>query len=91
MSGQTQTTLEDMIFKLWADCVESVQDYAQIPTSAIQQLIGQTRKLMTDANWPPVYQHNFFVQLKDILKAKTLGHPTTDQIIRLLEIETEFN
>lgn len=86
-----QDTLEYRILKMWQDCLDAVADYAALPTKAVQKLITDTRKIMADAHWPAVYQHNFFVGLKNQLQAESLGHPTTLQIIRLLEIETEFN
>jgi hypothetical protein len=86
-----QTTLEDLIFKMWRDCLDSVSDYSSVTIEAVQKLIAETRKIASEAGWPALYQHNFFVSLKHQLKARSLGHPTTLQIIRLLEIETEFN
>ena len=93
MSAPTQSvsTLEDMIFVMWRDCIDAVPDFAAVPVSAIQVLIASTQKMMTDAGWPPVYQHNFLMELKNTLKALTLGHPTTRRFIDLLEIELECN
>jgi hypothetical protein len=84
-------TLEDMIMSMVQDCVNSAAAYDSLPIEAAQKLFADVRKLMTENNWPAVYQHNFFVTVKNTLKARTYGHPTTLQIIRLLEIETEFN
>jgi len=86
-----QDTLEYRILKMWQNCVDATSEYEAVPIEAIQALITDTRKVMAEANWPALYQHNFFVGLKKQLRAGTLGHPTTLQIIRLLEIETEFN
>jgi hypothetical protein len=86
-----QNTVEYQILTMWQHCIDSAADYAAVPIEAVQRLITDTRKIMVDASWPVVYQRNFFVGLKDQLRAGTVGHPTTTQIIRLLEIETEFN
>jgi hypothetical protein len=85
------TTLEEMLFVLWRDCLDSVADYDRVPTEAIQNLITETRRIAADAGWPATYTQDFFVDLAKVLKARSLGHPTTKQIIWLLEIETEFN
>jgi hypothetical protein len=84
-------TLEDLIMQTVTDCVDSAVAYDSLPIEAVQRLFADVRKLMTEAGWPAMYQHNFFVTVKNTLKARTFGHPTTLQIIRLLEIETEFN
>lgn len=93
MSAQAQTraTVEDMIFQMWMRCIDRATNYDSIPTEAIQKLMADTRAIAADAGWPGTYTHDFFVVLAKLLKAGTLGHPTTKQIIRLLEIETEFN
>lgn len=83
-------SLEDMILRMWERCAEDTADY-EIPVEAIQKLIRDTRRIAAAAGWPVTYTHDFFVTLKDTLKARTQGHPTTLRIIRLLEIETEFN
>lgn len=84
-------TAEDLIFDLWRKCLDDIADYDSVPIEAVQKLIAESRKIAADAGWPATYAHNFFVGLKDLLKRGSLGHPTTKQIIRLLEIETEFN
>ena len=84
-------TLEDMIMSMVEKCVNSAAAYDSLPMEAAQKLFADVRKLMTEAGWPAIYQHNFFVTVKDTLKARTHGHPTTLQVIRLLEVETEFN
>lgn len=84
-------TLEDMIFRMWVRSIEQAGDYDSVPIEAVQKLISDTRKITAAAGWPATYTHDFFVDLRDILKRKTAGHPVTLQIIRLLEIETEFN
>jgi hypothetical protein len=89
MTGQA--TLEEMLFHLWRDCLDAASDYSSVPIEAIQKLIAETRKIAADAGWPATYTHDFFVSLAKLLKAGSVGHPTTKQIIRLLEIETEFN
>ena len=89
--AQSRSSLEDMIFCMWRDCMDAVPDFAQVPIPAIQTLIASTRSIMTDAGWPAVYQHDFLMNLKNTLKAVTLGHSTTRRIIDLLEIELECN
>ena len=84
-------TLEDLIMSMVEKCVNSAAAYDSLPMEAVQKLFADVRKLMTDAGWPAIYQHNFFVTVRNTLKARTQGHPTTLQIIRLLEVETEFN
>jgi hypothetical protein len=91
MMQKTRNTTEEMIFEMWRDCVDGVAEYSSVPIETVQRLIAQTRKVASDAGWPPVYTHNFFVELRKQLARGTLGHPTTAQIIRLLEIETEFD
>lgn len=83
-------TLEDMILRMWQRCIDDAADY-DVPVEVVQKLITNTRKVVADVGWPATYTHDFFVSLKDQLKARSVGHPTTRQIIRLLEIETEFN
>lgn len=87
----TQQTLETMIYKMWTDCLDNVPDHFLMPLENVQKLVSDTRKIVADAGWPAAYSHDFFVGLKNDLKAGSLGHPTTLQLIRLLEIETEFN
>ena len=84
-------TLEDLIFDMWQDCINSAASYDDVPMDAVQKLIADTRRIATDAGWPATYTHDFCKALADLLKRATLGHPTTKKIIRLLEIETEFN
>jgi hypothetical protein len=85
-----RNSLEYLIFQMWCRTL----DYSrarEIPAEAIQSLIADTRALMTDECFPPTYQHDFFVVLRDRLKAYSLGHPTTKRLIDLLDIELEFN
>ena len=91
MQTQSRATLEEMIFRMWGDCVDAAMECDTVSTEAIQKLLAETRKVVADAGWPATYSHDFFVGLAKLLKAGTLGHPTTKQIIRLLEIETEFD
>ena len=93
MTQQTlpQQSLEDMVFETWRACIDSVAEYDSVPIEAIQKLIADTRSIAGDAGWPAVYTHDFLTALARILKAESMGHPTTKQIIRLLEIETEYN
>jgi hypothetical protein len=91
VQAQSQATLENLIFQMWQDCIDGASDYSAVPIGAVQKLITETRRIVAEAGWPAVYTHNFFVSLAELLKAGSLGHPTTLQIIRLLEIETEFN
>lgn len=86
-----QNTVEYRIVTMWQKCIDSAADYSMVPVEAVQHLIIDTRKIMAHAGWPVVYQHNFFVGLKNQLKSGTWGHPTTLEIVRLLEIETESN
>lgn len=92
-SRATQASLEEMVLEMWTRCIDGVTDenYRELPVEAVQKLIADTRKIVTVAGWPATYTHDFFVGLAKFLKTGTLGHPTTKQIIRLLEIETEFN
>ncbi len=85
-----QDTLEYQILQMWQKCIDGAADF-EVPIGAVQELIASTRRIMTEANWPAIYQHNFFVGLKKTLGSHTPGHPTTLQIVRLLEIETEFS
>jgi hypothetical protein len=81
-------TLEEMIFQLWNICLAEAPDYS-VEIEVLQMLIRRTKELAAEAGWPPEYADRYFVSLKDALKARTMGHPTTLQLIRLLEIETE--
>ena len=88
---QSKDTLEEMVFEMWRDCLDGTADYDRVPIEAAQGLIAGTRKIVADAGWPATYTHDFFLSLIKLLKVGSLGHPTTAQIIRLLEIETECN
>jgi len=79
-----------MIAETWERCIDDAGDYSSVPLEAVQKLITSTRQIMSDAGWPAVRQHIFFVSLKKEIKRQSLGHPTTLQMIRLLEIETEL-
>lgn len=86
-----ENTLEAMIYKMWTDCLDKVSDHFLMPLENVQKLVSDTRKIVADAGWPAAYTHDFFVGLKNELKAGSLGHPTTKRLIRLLEIELELN
>ncbi len=85
-----RNTLEYLILQMWCKAIDHSR-CEETPVPAIQKLIADTRAIMRDACFPPTYQHEFFVALRERLKAYSLGHPTTKRIIDLLEIETEFN
>ncbi len=87
----TQETLENMICELWQKCIDCATDYGDVPVDVVQKLIADTRKVASDAGWPAEYTHNFFVGLRRVLASVTAGHPTTQRIINMLEIETEFD
>jgi hypothetical protein len=84
-----QDTLEYRILTMWQNCIDDATGYAAASIEAVKKLMADTRQIMVDAGWPPAYQHNFLASLKNQLKAGSPGHPTTLQIIRLLEVETE--
>jgi hypothetical protein len=57
----------------------------------IQGVIARSRALMREAGWPPPYEHNFLLRLRNDLTALTHAHPVTRQFIQLLTVELEFN
>jgi hypothetical protein len=85
-----ENTLEGLIARELVQMITECEDHS-INVEPIQEVINKSRALMCEAGWPPVYQHNFWVQLRRDLTTLTKGHPVTRQFVQLLEIETEFN
>lgn len=87
----TETTIESLLNGLWARIIDAVSLYGDVPAQAVSDAISSSRKFMTAYNWPLDVQNRFFRELRDGLKAGTRGLPAIAMIIRLLEVETEFD
>jgi len=85
-----ENTLEGMIAREWVSMICECEDHT-INLEPISEVISQSRALMREAGWPPLYQHKVLVQLRNDLTELTHGHPVTRQFIQLLTIELEFN
>jgi hypothetical protein len=81
--------IEQSILNLWNTCVSDAPKQGAIED--IQELITQTREIAREAGWPASGAQIFFVNLKEMLKRDTTWDPSLEPIVRLLEIETEFN
>ncbi len=90
LTAYPENTLEGLIAREWVSMIRECEDHT-INLEPIQEVIGKARAMMCDAGWPPVYQHNFLMQLRRDLTALTEGHPVTRQFVTMLEIETETN
>jgi hypothetical protein len=90
LAAYPKNSLEGLIAREWVLMITELTDHT-INWEPISDVISHARGLMRDAGWPPAYQHNFLVQLRNDLTALTHGHPVTRQFVQMLEIETEFN
>jgi hypothetical protein len=89
MSAYPANTVEGIIARSWVQMICECED-ARINLEPIQAVIDDARALMTENGWPPMYQHNFLVQLRNDLTELTHAHPVTRQFVQMLTIETEF-
>lgn len=85
-----ENTLEGLIAREWVSMICECEDH-KINLEPISEVISSSRALMRDAGWPPTYQHNFLMQLRNDLTELTRGHPVTRQFIQLLTIGLEFD
>jgi len=90
LTAYPENTLEGLIARELVQMICECEDHA-INLEPISEAISRCLTLMREQGWPPVYQHNFLVQLRKDLTELTHGHPVTRQFVQLLEIETEFN
>jgi hypothetical protein len=90
LAAYPENTLEGLIARELVQMITECEDH-QINIEPITDILSRCRALMCEAGWPPVYQHNFLVQLRNDLTALTQGHPVARQFVTMLEIETEFN
>lgn len=86
-------TLEGLIAREWVSMIWECCEGHQLsnPDEAFQPVITRSRELMSEANWPPTYQHLFLVQLRNDLTELTNGHPVTRQFLEILNRELECN
>lgn len=85
-----ENTLEGLIARALVGMITECEDHT-INLEPITEALSRCRALMREAQWPPVYQHNYLVRLRNDLTELTRAHPVTRQFVQLLEIETEFN
>jgi hypothetical protein len=90
LAAYPENTLEGLIVREWVSMICEIED-SQINLEPISEVISKARAMMCGAGWPPVYQHNFLMQLRRDLTTLTHGHPVTRQFVTMLEIETETN
>lgn len=90
METYPENTLEGLIARSLVGMITECEDHT-INLEPISEAISRCRALMREAKWPPTYEHNFLVQLKNDLTELTHGHPVTRQFVTMLEIETETN
>lgn len=88
-------TLEGLIAREWVSLIHECSDDFQIDLTSLRgplhEVISKHFALMTEANWPPLYQHKFLIQLRNDLTSLTHGHPVTRQVIEILNSELETN
>ena len=85
-----ENTLEGVIARSWVAMIAEIEDF-QINLEPIQVVIDDARRMMREAGWPPIYQYNYLVQLRNDLTELTRCHPVTRQFVQMLTIELEFN
>lgn len=90
LTAYPENTLEGLIAREWVSMITEIEDHT-INLEPISAVISKARAMMREAGWPPAYEHNFLVQLRNDLTALTHGHLVTRQFVQMLEIETEFN
>jgi hypothetical protein len=83
-------TLEGMIAREWVQMITECEDHT-INEEPIRDVITGTRATMSEAGWPPNYQHIFLKQVRNDLTELTRAHPVTRQFVSLLSNELEGN